>query len=220
MVRGARYCLQRDISIGIGLFQAVCVCTLSDLRSFGLRSRRRPLWVFFSRSAASATRQYVRPRMLVVLPVGIEPTTSPLPRGCSTTELRQHPSRRVRPSARRKVIPEVPAADKACARPAVWDAGSGISSARSRSSFLCPRTRAFLHRFQDLTASGRSRFLCRMAKPPRITPKKSIDRTAREARLAKALRENLVRRKEQKRAQDRPELAPSPGTGPEREPPA
>jgi hypothetical protein len=89
MVRGARYCLQRDISIGIGLFQAVCVCTLSDLRSFGLRSRRRPLWVFFSRSAASATRQYVRPRMLVVLPVGIEPTTSPLPRECSTTELRQ-----------------------------------------------------------------------------------------------------------------------------------
>ena len=25
----------------------------------------------------------------MVLPVGIEPTTSPLPRGCSTTELRQ-----------------------------------------------------------------------------------------------------------------------------------
>src|SRR5262249_36521218 len=27
----------------------------------------------------------------LVLPVGIEPTTSPLPRECSTTELRQHP---------------------------------------------------------------------------------------------------------------------------------
>ena len=26
---------------------------------------------------------------MLVLPVGIEPTTSPLPRGCSTTELRQ-----------------------------------------------------------------------------------------------------------------------------------
>ena len=26
----------------------------------------------------------------MVLPVGIEPTTSPLPRECSTTELRQH----------------------------------------------------------------------------------------------------------------------------------
>src|SRR5271166_5475654 len=30
-------------------------------------------------------------RRVMVLPVGIEPTTSPLPRGCSTTELRQHP---------------------------------------------------------------------------------------------------------------------------------
>ena len=30
----------------------------------------------------------------MVLPVGIEPTTSPLPRGCSTTELRQRPGLR------------------------------------------------------------------------------------------------------------------------------
>jgi len=59
-----------------------------------------------------------------------------------------------------------------------------------------------------------------MSEPPKITPKKSTDRAAREERLAKALRENLVRRKEQKRAQDRPEVAPSPGTSPEREPPA
>ena len=29
----------------------------------------------------------------MVLPVGIEPTTSPLPRECSTTELRQRPAR-------------------------------------------------------------------------------------------------------------------------------
>jgi hypothetical protein len=29
----------------------------------------------------------------LVLPVGIEPTTSPLPRECSTTELRQRPVR-------------------------------------------------------------------------------------------------------------------------------
>src|SRR5262249_13310745 len=33
----------------------------------------------------------------MVLPVRIELTTSPLPRGCSTTELRQHRFRRTRP---------------------------------------------------------------------------------------------------------------------------
>ena len=59
-----------------------------------------------------------------------------------------------------------------------------------------------------------------MSDSPRITPKKSLDRAARDARLAKALRENLVRRKEQKRAQGRPEVAPSRGTDPESEPPA
>ena len=58
----------------------------------------------------------------------------------------------------------------------------------------------------------------RMAEPPTITPKKSKERAAREARLAKALRENLVRRKEQKRAQDR--KAGAQGTSREREPPA
>ncbi|MBV8131762.1 MAG: hypothetical protein JO282_04535 [Alphaproteobacteria bacterium] len=59
-----------------------------------------------------------------------------------------------------------------------------------------------------------------MSEPPRITPQKSAERAAREARLAKALRENLVRRKEQKRARDRRKLAQSQGTDREREPPA
>jgi hypothetical protein len=59
-----------------------------------------------------------------------------------------------------------------------------------------------------------------MREPPRITPKKSAERAAREARLAKALRENLVRRKEQQRAQDRREQVQPPKTGSEREPPA
>jgi hypothetical protein len=59
-----------------------------------------------------------------------------------------------------------------------------------------------------------------MREPPRITPEKSAERTAREARLAKALRENLVRRKEQQRAQDRREQAQPPKTDSEREPPA
>ena len=63
-------------------------------------------------------------------------------------------------------------------------------------------------------------FACGMSEPPSITPKKSVERAAREARLAKALRENLVRRKEQTRAQNRRALAQSRETGAEREPPA
>jgi hypothetical protein len=59
-----------------------------------------------------------------------------------------------------------------------------------------------------------------MSEPPRITPKKSIEQAAREARLAKALRENLLRRKEQKRAQDRRPVPQPQATDPEREPPA
>jgi hypothetical protein len=59
-----------------------------------------------------------------------------------------------------------------------------------------------------------------MSEPPHITPKKSVEQAAREARLAKALRENLVRRKGQKRAQDRRAVAQSKETDPEREPSA
>jgi|GEM_PF-4649938 hypothetical protein len=53
-----------------------------------------------------------------------------------------------------------------------------------------------------------------------MTPEKSVERAAREARLAKALRDNLVRRKEQKRAQDRQAVRQSQETDREREPPA
>jgi len=59
-----------------------------------------------------------------------------------------------------------------------------------------------------------------MSEPPRMTPEKSVERAAREARLAKALRDNLVRRKEQKRAQDRQAVRQSQETDREREPPA
>jgi hypothetical protein len=59
-----------------------------------------------------------------------------------------------------------------------------------------------------------------MSETPRITTKKNVERAAREAKLAKALRENLVRRKEQKRAQDRPAVRQSEETDPESEPPA
>jgi hypothetical protein len=59
-----------------------------------------------------------------------------------------------------------------------------------------------------------------MSEPPDITPEKSSERAAREARLAKALRDNLVRRKEQQRARDRREVAQPRVTDREREPPA
>jgi hypothetical protein len=59
-----------------------------------------------------------------------------------------------------------------------------------------------------------------MSEPPPISPKKTIERAAREARLAKALRDNLGRRKEQKRAQDQRAVPQSPATDREREPPA
>jgi hypothetical protein len=59
-----------------------------------------------------------------------------------------------------------------------------------------------------------------MGERPHLTQRKSAERSAREERLAKALRENLVRRKEQKRAQDGRAVQQSQGTGREREPPA
>ena len=59
-----------------------------------------------------------------------------------------------------------------------------------------------------------------MKEPPRIAARKSVERVTREARLAKALRENLVRRKEQKRAQDQRAAQHLQGTDREREPPA
>jgi len=55
---------------------------------------------------------------------------------------------------------------------------------------------------------------------PDLTPGKSTARTAREERLAKALRENLRRRKEQRRVQQRQEATRPKEWDPEREPPA
>ena len=48
-----------------------------------------------------------------------------------------------------------------------------------------------------------------MADTPRITGAKRLDHAARDERLARALRENLRRRKEQARARD-----PNPGDRP------
>jgi hypothetical protein len=170
------------------------------------------------------------PKLRMVLPVGIEPTTSPLPRECSTTELRQHPcpeiapaptkantrgskgwqDRRAQPSTQlvfRTPSPEVGFT------PRVYHVG--------RKRLCCLLTRGkirksnheLLDRFVTLSLH-RS-----MSQPPHITPKKSAERAAREARLAKALRENLVRRKEQKRAQEQRAVAQSHTPEPGREPP-
>jgi hypothetical protein len=59
-----------------------------------------------------------------------------------------------------------------------------------------------------------------MKELPGTTPRKNIERAAREARLTKALRENLLRRKEQKRSQHQPAEGQSPATARDREPTA
>jgi hypothetical protein len=53
-----------------------------------------------------------------------------------------------------------------------------------------------------------------MSEPPHLMPRKNNERAAREERLAKALRVNLLRRKEQRRA------ARLKGSDKKREPPA
>ena len=52
----------------------------------------------------STLRSEIDGKLKVVLPVGIEPTTSPLPRECSTTELRQHSGSDTGPRCDRKAI--------------------------------------------------------------------------------------------------------------------
>ena len=157
----------------------------------------------------------------MVLPVGIEPTTSPLPRECSTTELRQRP------------CPEItPAPTKANTRASK---GWQDRQPERRSTELVFRTftgreillYSYAHDYGKISnpePRSLDRFAtlllhCSMIQPPHITPKKSAERAAREARLAKALRENLVRRKEQKRAREQRGVAQSDAPDPGREPP-
>jgi hypothetical protein len=52
-----------------------------------------------------------------------------------------------------------------------------------------------------------------MADSPRLTPKKRIEQTERAERLARALRENLHRRKAQARAKEAPSKKDSAGRG-------
>jgi hypothetical protein len=59
-----------------------------------------------------------------------------------------------------------------------------------------------------------------MSELQRPTPRKNTEQVARDERLAKALRDNLLRRKEQKRARDRLAVPQSQAPDREREPPA
>ena len=151
----------------------------------------------------------VAPNLLkrMVLPVGIEPTTSPLPRGCSTTELRQRSGR---------AIHEAPAVGKAC--PSALINRQGFPD---QTRLPLPRRRepsAYVgERLDSLPTLSLHDW---MSELPRITPAKQEERAAREARLAKALRDNLLRRKEQKRAQKRQPVHQSQSADGKCEPPA
>lgn len=60
-----------------------------------------------------------------------------------------------------------------------------------------------------------------MPDTPRLTPARQAERTARDKRLAEALRVNLRRRKEQARARDdRPSSPGGTSSGPERSDPS
>ena len=67
------------------------------------RNTARPLGVCWAKACRSNEKDWgVRPpfalqKALLVLPRGIEPRTSPLPRECSTPELRQRTSERADP---------------------------------------------------------------------------------------------------------------------------
>jgi hypothetical protein len=70
-----------------------------------------------------------------------------------------------------------------------------------------------------LTGAPPSRSIAAMADSPRLTRAKQKDHAERDKRLARALRENLYRRKQQARAKEQP--AAEPATDPSRdEPPA
>ena len=97
----------------------------------------------------------------MVLPERIELSTSPLPRGCSTTELRQR---------------------------GAGASGQGIHEALALGN--------------RLTALRRSPSIAAMAETPRLTPTRRDEHAARRERLARALRDNLRRRKEQGRARE------------------
>ena len=146
-------------------------------------------FAFRSRAATSSygpceCRKFNSSAVLVVLPEWIEHSTSPLPRGCSTTELRQqkhahHHGRRERGGNchigphRRKAKTWCRAWTQACACEGAWLADNDAMA-----------------RMDD----GQK-------------PNKPKQPGSRSARLAAALRENLRRRKAQERQRGAPPLS-------------
>ena len=108
----------------------------------------------------------------MVLPERIELSTSPLPRECSTTELRQLGYARAEARDTR--------------RPRAWQ-----GERSGRFGIDCS---------WRLTAARRSLSIAGVTDKPNLTHTKASEHAARDERLARALRDNLRRRKEQARA--------------------
>src|SRR5262249_27677430 len=111
----------------------------------------------------------------VVLPVRIELTTSPLPRGCSTTELRQR-------RAIAKIAIEASAPILA----------TGVKMAQAR----VPQRRIIARLFRTLSPLPNI--------VPMSSGHKSAEKLRRQRRLSAALRENLKRRKAQAKSRAAP----------------
>ena len=166
---------------------------LSKICQFGLRVAA----VFLRRAAIRGAAAYRETLgflcFFMVLPVGIEPTTSPLPRECSTTELRQRRCG-TGPARSCKHIHDDPATGKASGRFATRTVASRVTFSAGSS--------------HSLTGPALCRCIGKMGSDSSLTSRKSGERAAREERLAKALRENLRRRKEQVRAQEQRRCPP------------
>ena len=111
---------------------------LSRICQFGLRVAA----VFLRRAAIRGAAAYRETLgflcFFMVLPVGIEPTTSPLPRECSTTELRQRRCG-TGPARSCKHIHDDPATGKASGRSATRTVASRVTfSAGSSHSLTGP----------------------------------------------------------------------------------
>src|SRR5262249_39987503 len=115
------------------------------------------------------------PGAFVVLPVRIELTTSPLPRGCSTTELRQR-------RAIAKIAIEASAPILA----------TGVKMAQAR----VPQRRIIARLFRTLSPLPNI--------VPMSSGHKSAEKLRRQRRLSAALRENLKRRKAQAKSRAAP----------------
>src|SRR6186713_1294019 len=125
----------------------------------------------------------------MVLPHRIELWTSPLPRGCSTTELRQ----------RRKACGLVPERGGNCHKGSAFARMQAGDSARF----------ANFTRGPPLRGAGRCRYGESMTSPSQESPPRPARKPSRSERLAAELRANLRRRKAQAKARNTAKKASS-----------